>query len=189
MDNSKDYGRSVNVPGAIIMNLQMLDLTPVTSERIKHWTNEDKVLSKVKKCLLEGDWTISPEMSDEFKPYTKRKNEISLEAGVILWGVRVVVPDNGHAKLLDELHESHPGASKMKSIARAHMWWPKIDNDIEDFTHFTHCTTSSMGVPRQSMVKDTCLLCWSISGARFSLSLMHIGNGWILISTSTATIK
>ena len=66
VDNSKDSGRSVNVPGAIIMNLQMLDLTPVTSEHIKRWTNEDKVLSKVKKCLLEGDWTISPEMSDEF---------------------------------------------------------------------------------------------------------------------------
>ena len=35
MDNSKDSGRSVNVPGAIIMNLQTLDLTPVTSEHIK----------------------------------------------------------------------------------------------------------------------------------------------------------
>ena len=70
-----------------------------------------------------------------FKPYTKRKNELSLEAGVILWGARVVVPDKGRAKLLDELHESHPGASKMKSIARAHMWWPKMDNNIEDFTH------------------------------------------------------
>ena len=119
MDNSKDSGRSVNVPGAIIMNLQTLDLTPLTSGHIKRWTNEDKVLSKVKKCFLEGDWTISPEMGDEFKPYTKRKNELSLEAGVILCGARVVVPDKGRA-LLDELHESHPGASKMKSIARAH---------------------------------------------------------------------
>ena len=33
----------------------------------------------------------------------------------------MVVPDKGRAKLLDELHESHPGASKMKSIARAHV--------------------------------------------------------------------
>ena len=36
--------------------------------------------------------------------------------------------------ILTELHEDHPGIARMKSIARSHVWWPEIDQEIERVT-------------------------------------------------------
>ena len=45
---------------------------------------------------------------------------------------RVVVPPQGQAAVLEELHETHPGCSKMKALTRSYIWWPKMDQEIEN---------------------------------------------------------
>ena len=47
----------------------------------------------------------------------------------------MVASCGGHAGrelVLQELHRTHPGCAKMKSIARNYIWWPKMDSAIED---------------------------------------------------------
>ena len=51
-----------------------------------------------------------------------------------MWGLRTVIPPSLRQTILTELREGHPGIARMKSIARSHVWWPKIDQGIEKVT-------------------------------------------------------
>ncbi len=69
---------------------------------------------------------------EQLCPYLQRKNEISIQDGCLLWGSRVIVPPQGRTLVLDILHETHPGVSRMKSLTCCYVWWPKLDQAIED---------------------------------------------------------
>ena len=74
-----------------------------------------------------------PEYTREprLRPYAARKTELTVVDGYVLWGTRLAVPPKGREALLMDLHESHPGMSRMKSLARSYVWWSNMDYEIE----------------------------------------------------------
>ena len=38
---------------------------------------------------------------------------------------------HGREAVLQELHEGHPGMTKIKTLTCMHMWWPGMEKDIE----------------------------------------------------------
>ena len=54
----------------------------------------------------------------------------SLHDGILLWRGCVVIPKSLQPAILQELHVTHTGISKMKSIARAYVYWTNINQDI-----------------------------------------------------------
>ena len=84
----------------------------------------------------------------EIKPYWNRREDLSLDDGCLLWGRRVVIPLKLQGHLLDELHECHPGMCRMKALARSFVWWPGIDQDIEDRVRFCEDCVNAQSTPK-----------------------------------------
>ena len=78
------------IPCEVIHLMEYLDASPTTSAQIETWTDHDPVLSKVREWLLSG-WPSQESGEDSFKPYERRRYELSVEEGCILWGSRVVI--------------------------------------------------------------------------------------------------
>ena len=113
-----------------VLAMEALDRSLVSVEQLRKGTDQDPVLSKVKLWLREG-WPAQPPTAG-LAPFFNRQHELSLEGGVILWGSRVVIPHSYREELLDELHEGHPGSTRMKALSRSYVWWPNLDKNIED---------------------------------------------------------
>ena len=89
-----------------VFNVNQVAILPVDSSQLQQATRKDVILSKVIIYLQEG-WPNK--ISDELQPYYRRRHELTIEVGCLLWGMRVVVPKSCQKTILAELHTSHPG--------------------------------------------------------------------------------
>ena len=111
-----------------LFNISQLEALPVTVADLRTATRTDPILSKVMNYTRYG-WPAS--VPDEFKSFHMRADELTIESECFMWGIRVIVPLSLRRAVLSEIHNSHFGMSKMKVIARSYVWWPLIDQDIE----------------------------------------------------------
>ena len=112
---------------------QQLKRHPVSAAEITKDTSRNPLLAKAL-LLTQNGWPINRCADPDLKPYFTRRHELSVEQGCLMWGLRTVIPPSLRQTILTELHEGHPGITRMKSIARSHVWWPKIDQEIEKVT-------------------------------------------------------
>ena len=64
-------------------------------------------------------------------PYFRVRNELTIQDGCLLRGIRIVIPERYRQDVLEELHDSHPWMARMKSSARLHVWCAGLDSDIK----------------------------------------------------------
>ena len=85
------------LPGETILLMEALNTSPVTAAKVKIWTDHDPTLSRVKQMILQG-WQKVTETA--FQPYLQRDRELIVQDDCILWGSRVIIPEEGRERVM-----------------------------------------------------------------------------------------
>ena len=112
-----------------INHFSYVDDLPVTCQDVRTETAADPNLMKVMRYMMFG-WP--DQVEEALLPYHRRRNELSIEQGCLLWGMRVIIPKPLQAKVLQDVHHEHTGVVRMKMLARSYYWFPGVDQDLEN---------------------------------------------------------
>ncbi|CAF4638013.1 unnamed protein product, partial [Rotaria sp. Silwood2] len=141
--SDKDF--DIQDPGEIglvaLIQQELQNDLPLRAIQISKATQKDPILIQVYNYTLSG-WPLS--INDNLQPYYRIRNELSTSHGCIIWGLRTIIPSCFRNYLLNYLHLSHPGMTRMKIDARRYFWWPSLDKQIEDRVRkCSNCTENS----------------------------------------------
>ncbi|XP_058828591.1 uncharacterized protein K02A2.6-like [Topomyia yanbarensis] len=137
------------VEEADMLEISIIETMPLTIQDLAKGTSVDGSVKILYQGLKNGK---TVDAKDRFGI---DQNEFSLQQGCILRGIRVYIPAGLRTKVLNELHSTHFGSTRMKSLARGYVWWERIDRDIEELIN--NC--ASCQVVRPNPVKAP-LHCW-----------------------------
>ncbi|KAK0419802.1 hypothetical protein QR680_014328 [Steinernema hermaphroditum] len=112
-------------------NSPLLDGLPVTHEEVTQATEEDEDLCLVKKLLSEG--RLDQLRNSPLQCFYLRRQELSVFSDCLMLADRVVLPAKLRRRMLKQLHRGHPGMERMKRLARKMVFWPQMNEDVEDF--------------------------------------------------------
>ncbi|XP_026534935.1 uncharacterized protein K02A2.6-like, partial [Notechis scutatus] len=102
------------------------------------------------KTISHADALRWPEKDDDeqVRTFQSRQTELFTQKGCLLWGDRVVIPEKLQKRVLDMLHEGHPGIVITKALARSYAWWPGMDKEIEAWVALCRqCQESRLSPP------------------------------------------
>ena len=100
----------------------------ITVEEIVSATNNDHTLQCVRAATRTGTWDL---------PALKRlrhvKDELTVGAqNIVLRGHHIVIPVSLQQRAIDIAHEQYQGISRTKSLLREKMWFPGIDDMVQN---------------------------------------------------------
>lgn len=124
---------------------------PVLFSDLQKATAESAPFQKVIK-LVQSSWPQTKKQvgDDTAAEFFVHRNSLQCIRDVLFYGDRPVIPPKMRKNILEDLHEGHPGASRMQGLARTQCFWPGITHDIDNFVkNCESCATNA-----KSPIKD-----------------------------------
>ncbi|XP_058448956.1 uncharacterized protein K02A2.6-like [Malaya genurostris] len=119
-----DSESEIEEPDAVEVNT--IQTLPLTVDELGAATLSDDSVNELVRALRSGK-----RVDGKFR-FGVDQEQFSLQKDCLLRGSRVYVPPSLRMKVLRELHSTHFGISRIKSLARSYCWWVNINRDIEN---------------------------------------------------------
>ena len=121
----------------ILCNIgEATDGLPLTHAQIQDETLKDSVLKSVLLFTRRGSWPNFSRLSADLIPFYNQKKSLCIVDDMLLLqrhgSTRVVIPSILRDEVLHLLHEGHWGSTRIKQMARRYVWWPKVNDDVEN---------------------------------------------------------
>ena len=110
-----------------------VDHIAVTPSRFKEFQQATaNELNELYQLVLKGWPDTKQETPHAVRDYWNIRDELVVSDGVILKGMRIVVPPNMRVAMLKQIHGSHQGINKCLQRAREALYWPGMAQQIEN---------------------------------------------------------
>ena len=122
------------------ISLPKLHVNQITSQlkarsdslhNIQLTTQVDDKLAILKHIIQQGWLKTIKEVPIEVQKYWTFCEELTIEDGLILKGTRIIIPDKKREEILKLIHEGHLGLNKCKMRAKETVYWPGINEQLE----------------------------------------------------------
>ena len=112
----------------------VIRLMPISNKRmneVKEKTNNDDVLIELRNTIINGWPDQKRNCNPEVVDFWNVRDELSVADGIVLKGMKIVIPLALRQLILGKIHEGHMGIEKCKRRGREVVYWPDINDDIE----------------------------------------------------------
>ncbi|XP_058444176.1 uncharacterized protein K02A2.6-like [Malaya genurostris] len=144
-----------------LLEVNIIETLPLTIEELSKATSTDQNVKVLVQGLRSGR-TVEPK--DRFGV---DQEEFTLQQNCVMRGIRVYVPPSLRGKVLAELHSTHFGTCRLKSLARGYVWWEGVDKDIENMVRNCSYCQSTRAEPAKVPTH-----CWEV--ARQPFERVHV---------------
>lgn len=97
---------------------------------LENMAKSDDSYQQLKDSVVKGFPVDRKKSSSAILPYWNIRHSLSVDKELVLFGKRIVIPNNARKYVLKKLHSSHQGIEKTRRRARQVVYWPGINNDI-----------------------------------------------------------
>ena len=138
---------------AIHQFIQHLPIADDQKESLRSATSSDRV-SQHLMHILETGWPNNVvNVPQDVREYWNVRNEIHSAENLLFMGDRLIVPASKRSSVLQLIHEGHMGIERCKARARLCVYWPHINEDIENTVKScTVCNKFGNSIHKEPMI-------------------------------------
>ena len=124
-----------NQPEPSISEIRAANINTPSSphlETLRKAAKDDSEHQQLWWLIINGFPPHHSQLPDSCKQYWIVRNSLTIDDSLIVNGCRLLIPAKLRQDILNQLHESHQGSVRTKQRARLSVYWPGIDNDIDN---------------------------------------------------------
>ena len=120
--------------GSSTENVQLQDL--------RQQASQDEEYQLLKDVIMKGFPNSKGDLPELCRCYWQSHHHLTVEDDLIVHGCCLLIPHQMRRHILKQLHESHQGTVRTKQYAWLTVYWPSLNNDIDNvISHCLQCQT------------------------------------------------
>ena len=140
-----DVDNSMAISSAEIRAVTYPSREPLRLRDLRKTAGDDPQYQRLKHYIVLGFPKHRHQLPTDCRRYWNIHTQLSIENNLILLGCRLLIPTEMRRDVLSQLHDSHQGMIRTKERARLIVYWPGMDNDIDNI--ILSCKTCQDALP------------------------------------------